>query len=245
MSYTSEYTLAVWHGAEKTTELGGGHPTRHAAEVWRRIYAGEKPPSFELPRGVVRENVDVYSTFKNKKATLASPSTPKEYVRSELFAAKFRADECGSRFDAPVPVFSLAADGGTVTVTLTAEPAFDYTVLCSDMLGTRIAGTVSGQTGEFVPSSAGVRLGRRRTFPSGSGGYGNAGGSARNAADGKESRDGTNAEPCRLYPDKTVIFTHAPFSFGGKVTYTVQMSVADGDGAVIGALSKDCFVSRL
>ena len=246
VSYTSEYTLAVWHGAEKTTELGGGHPTRHAAEVWRRIYAGEKPPSFELPRGVVRENVDVYSTFKNKKATLASPSTPKEYVRSELFAAKFRADECGSRFDAPVPVFSLAADGGTVTVTLTAEPAFDYTVLCSDMLGTRIAGTVSGQTGEFVPSSAGVRLERRRTFPSGSGGYGGGSGNPRLGAPDETDggTDGSDSDGGELYPDKTVTFTHIPFSFGGKVTYTVQMSVADGDGAVIGALSKDCFVSQ-
>lgn len=215
VSYTTEHTLAVWHGADKMTELGGGHPTRHAADIWRRIYSDETPSPFTLPRTVVREEVDTYSTFRNRKATLALPSTPREYRRQELFALKYRADDGGSRFARPAPAFSLAAKGADVTLTLSAEPAFDYTILCEDALGTEIVAVYS-QTDGFVPRSA------------------SCSGSVRNPETDGEA-----------YADSVVALRHSPFSFGGKVTYTVQMSVAGGDGTVIGTLSESCFPNFL
>ena len=88
VSYTTEHTLAVWHGGDKMTELGGGHPTRHAANIWRRIYGDKKPGNFLLPRGVERCVIDDYSTFRNRRPTLATPSTPQKYTRTELFLTR-------------------------------------------------------------------------------------------------------------------------------------------------------------
>lgn len=214
LSFTAEHTLAVWHGADKMTELGGGHPTRHAANIWRQVYENEKPADFVLPRGVVSEEVDLYSTFRNKKATLALPSTPSEYRRTELFNVKYRADESASRFALPTPDFILSTEGQTVKLELNAEPAFDYTVLCTDATGTKIVAVYSQNEGLLrYDASLSYTL-----SPS-------------------KKDDGST----ELYPDTVVTIKHKPFSMGGKVTYTLQMSVAGGDGTVTGTQSKDCF----
>lgn len=215
LSYTTEHTLAVWHGADKMTELGGGHPTRHAANIWRKIYADGAPASFVMPRGIVREDVDVYSTFKNKKATLALPSTPDEYRRAELFSVKYLPDGSGSRFAAHSPEFSVSTEGAAATLTLRAEPAFDYTLLCTDATGTRIIAEYSSEKG-LVRYDA--TLSEIPAPP-----------------------EDEAAASDELYPDAAITLSHTPCSMGRKVSYTVQMCVAGSDDTVTGTATKDCF----
>lgn len=146
VSYTRDYTLAVWHGAESMTELGGGHATKHAASVWRGVYRSDRRPArFARPSGVVEAEIDVYSTELNKKVTLAVPATPDVYRRKELFSMKYLPDSGGSRFTDPVPEFSVSAlSSGEVSAEIKISSAFDYTVLCTDLFGTRIVAEIDG-----------------------------------------------------------------------------------------------------
>lgn len=209
VSYTSEHTLAVWHGADAMNELGGGHPTHHAADIWRRLYGGELPADHMLPASVVRKDVDVYSTTKNRKATLAVASTPEKYKRSELFDKRFIPSSQGSRFVSSVPRFTLSAADGTVTVMLLAEPPFEYSVICEDALGRRLIAICSAENGcvRFADTV--------------------------NCA-------GETPEDVSGYDDTRFTLTHRPFSFGGKVTYTVEMR-AEGENVNTGASDAECF----
>ena len=226
VSYTTEHTLAVWHGGDKMTELGGGHPTRHAANIWRRIYGDKKPGNFLLPRGVERCVIDDYSTFRNRRPTLATPSTPQKYTRTELFLTRYLPDERGSAFISPTTDLTVraASDGGT-QLTFTAQGPFVYTVLCRDTLGERVLGSFSAE-------KMSLDLPQRffSAFPGASSGL---------TLLGTEKINGE----CR-YPDVKVTLGHTPFSFGGKVTYTLKLSISGGDDAVIGSVSADCFPYR-
>lgn len=144
VSYTSLHTLAVWHGADKMDELGGGHATRHAASIWRGLYGEEKPADFTMRGDVVRMPVDTYSTLKNRMATLADESTPERYLASELFDAH-NLPVAKSRFCSPTPEFTLSVEDGRVKITLLTEPAFGYAVTATDALGTRTVGEFSPQ----------------------------------------------------------------------------------------------------
>lgn len=135
LSFTSEHTLAVWHGAERMTELGGGYPTRHAARIWKNLYSQTRPTAFPCPEGVVRKEIDLYSTYKNRMLTKATPFTPREMVAEELFNVAFLPSSSVSRFENPTADFTLSVNGNRVVVTFEAEPVFSYRLLCRDLLG--------------------------------------------------------------------------------------------------------------
>lgn len=144
LSYTSDRTLAVWHGGASMTELGGGHPTLHAAKIWRTAYTKGFPSDFSAPSGIVVDDVDTYSTVKNGKLTLAVPSTPSEYRRTEIFNAAFRGDTSMSRFENPHADFDVEVVDDKVTLSFEVEPVYDYTLLCSDFFGTRVVAQLNG-----------------------------------------------------------------------------------------------------
>ena len=218
VSYTSEDTLAVWHGGDGMTELGGGHPAHHSADIWRRVYHDAPPADLPAPRGTVKMKVDVYSTFKNRKVTPAVPETPAEYVREELFAAEYLPDEGGSLFLSPRPRFELSADGNGAVITVTAGPAFDHELYCTDATGTRLIGRIKRGSGEFVGENGANVI----VLPS---------------ATENEDGDGVPSSGAELYPDRTVVLRHIPITLGGKVTYTLTASAGEASGS----LSKHCF----
>lgn len=223
VSYTTRHTLAVWHGGDDMTELGGGHPTKQAAKIWKALCEGDPPPAFLLPRGVRRENVDVYSTFRNKKVTLAVADTPMKYVKSELFASSFRPTEDGSAFIAPLPRFTAETSDGVVTLNVQTEPAFDIKLTCTDALGTRTVGTISGETGAFVREK-GMDTRPPRV---GDGIFGIP------LASGTEKGED-------IFRTRTVTVTHTPFSMGGMVTYTLTLVLPES-GKEMGSASAVCF----
>ena len=147
VSYTTVHTLAVWHGGTKMTELGGGHPTLHAAKIWRSVYDGKPAPqNFGMPYDIVKDEIDVYSTRKSGKLTLAVPSTPFRYRKAELFNAAFRGDDKMSAFANPEPVFEIEVKGNSVEIRFDVEPVYHYTLLCSDAFGTSIVSETDGAT---------------------------------------------------------------------------------------------------
>lgn len=223
VSYTTRHTLAVWHGGDDMTELGGGHPTKQAAKIWKALCEGDPPPAFLLPRGVRRENVDVYSTFRNKKVTLAVADTPMKYVKSELFTSSFRPTEDSSAFIAPLPRFTAETSDGVVTLNVQTEPAFDIKLTCTDALGTRTVGTISGETGAFMREK-GMDTRPPRV---GDGIFGIP------LASGTEKSED-------IFRSRTVTVTHTPFSMDGMVTYTLTLVLPES-GKEMGSASAVCF----
>lgn len=201
LSYTTERTLAVWHGGVPMTELGGGHSTLHAAKIWREVCKNSLPASFSAPAGIVADDVDTYSTVRNGKLTLAVPSTPSDYRKTEIFNAAYRGDTSMSCFENPHAEFDLEVVDDKVTLSFEVQPVYNYTLLCSDFFGTRVVAQLNG---------AAYNL------------------------DEKSDESMQN-------PVYSVV--HTPFSFGRQVTYTLQLSVTDGDGTIIGTTSKGCFPS--
>ena len=242
VSYTTEHTLAVWHGAEKMTELGGGHPARHAANIWKTVYQkGDGPVPFALPRSVTEEEVDAYSTFCGGKTVLALPDTPEKYVFKELFDIAHRADTAGSRFAGAAPDFELAAEDA-VTLSLTAEEPFVYEIYCRDPLGKRLIAVLDGESGSLIKANETPQYGRAKN-----GGYFGGtvirGGTTAYAGKGEVSvLKREKIRETERFPALSVTLSHTPFSFGDKVTYTVE-ALSKENGKPLGSAEKSCFPS--
>lgn len=87
VSFTTKHTLAVWHGGEKITETGGGHPTMSAKEIWKNFYkSGELPQDFVLPDSVKPFEIDLYALENEQRVLLAGENTPKKHTKTELFS---------------------------------------------------------------------------------------------------------------------------------------------------------------
>lgn len=225
VSYTSAHTLAVWHGGEKMTELGGGHPARHSSNIWKKLYSEETPAPFSLPRTVVKERVDVYSTFKGGRAVLALPNTPNEYVCEELFSRVFLPSSEGSRFLSASPALNVSAAGNGAEISFTAETPFIYALYCTDALGKRLVARLDGGTGALLPLADGPRAG------------------ASAAVIGEVSlKKCEKKDEYTHYPSFGIVVSHFPISFGGKVTYTLETVIKES-GVSIGSEEKACFPS--
>ena len=78
VSYTPDYTLAVWHG--DADETGGGHPTRHALSIWTDLHNTANynlDSRFDSPENIVNLPIDIYSTNKLNHVTIATENTPR------------------------------------------------------------------------------------------------------------------------------------------------------------------------
>ena len=242
VSYTTEATLAVWHGGTDMTELGGGHPTRHAANIWKTICSEEIPAPFALPRTVVKKRVDAFSTFSSGKTVLALPGTPEKYVFEELFSSSRLPDAEGSRFLSALPEFTLAADGGSAVLTLTAEEPFLYAIYCADALGERRVALLDGETGALLDGYDEAD-GASRENPTSNGIF--FGQMPRSAPAGSREVSVLETEKVRetsRFPALSVTLSHTPFSFGDKVSYTVEV-LSKESGKPLGSAEKSCFPS--
>lgn len=91
LSYTSAHTLAIWHGAGYTSEVGGGHPTMTARNVWDSFYQNVDsetayPSDFVLPETVMEFEIDGYALENEQRVLIAGENTPEIYVKKELFS---------------------------------------------------------------------------------------------------------------------------------------------------------------
>ena len=146
-----------------------------------------------------------------------------KYVKSELFASSFRPTEDGSAFVAPLPRFTAETSDGVVTLNVQTEPAFDIKLTCTDALGTRTVGTISGETGVFVREK-GMDTRPPRV---GDGIFGIP------LASGTEKGED-------IFRSRAVTVTHTPFSMGGMVTYTLTLVLPES-GKEMGSASAVCF----
>ncbi len=145
VSYTSDYTLCVWHGADKLNELGGGRPTKQAANIWKGVYYDRKPSDFAVPEGVVTEYVDEYTTHKLKIVTAADAKTPDRYAKQEVFKIYNTPSRAPSLFtDVPECDFTLAVENGRVAISFEAQEIYDYRIFCTDALGRRLIAEIKG-----------------------------------------------------------------------------------------------------
>ncbi|MEG1663297.1 MAG: penicillin-binding transpeptidase domain-containing protein, partial [Clostridia bacterium] len=126
------------------TEQGGGHPTKHAANIWRTMYA-TPPTAFEKPQSIVAGSYDTYSTAKDKILTLASKNTPKKYCKTELFSLSNLPKTISTRFEnISAPEFSILQKGSNILLSTNFEEIYDYEITRNDALGKKIIKTFSG-----------------------------------------------------------------------------------------------------
>lgn len=146
-SYSTDYSVVVWHGTGKMSENGGGYPTHHAKEIWSALYQdGTKPNEFARPNGIVERAVDSYSTSKNKVLTFALPSTPQKYVNTELFDEEKLPESGKSHFADVIPEYyvALGDNVGGVSITLPVNELYYYELYRKDILGMRLIDSVDG-----------------------------------------------------------------------------------------------------
>ena len=147
ISYTPQYTLAIWHG--DADETGGGHPTRHAYNIWRGLYDSESfnfSSSFNVPEGIVKLPIDTYSTKKLNQVAIATENTPIKYVKNEFFKKSNPINIQTSLFESSDVNFDISVEkqSNMVKITLFAEDIFTYKIVRTDILGERVVGNING-----------------------------------------------------------------------------------------------------
>lgn len=151
-SYNSQYTVLVWHGNDDgISERGGGYPTRHALNIWRAI-ADKKAivRSFESNFDTYECEIDVYSTKLNRHVVAATPNTPLEYRKTELFSLKNIPSSSGSKFDSIAPIkLNAINENGKINLSFDSEIVYVYELYRTDVTGTKLIFNEIG-TGETI-----------------------------------------------------------------------------------------------
>jgi len=91
--YNPDYVITVWMGFDETNNknylppgtVGGSYPAEIAKQIVGYIYKNRKPSDFTKPLNVVEVELDLKALKEHKKAMLASPLTPEEYIIREFF----------------------------------------------------------------------------------------------------------------------------------------------------------------
>ena len=152
VSYTPNYTLAVWHG--DADETGGGHPTRHALSIWSDLHQTANynlASRFDSPENIINLPIDIYSTNKLNHVSIATENTPRRYVKNEIFKKSNRSNFETSIFEATPLDFEVSVEnyGKTVEISFWGEDIFNYQIIRNDILGERIIGNIIGY-GSYV-----------------------------------------------------------------------------------------------
>ena len=148
VSFCDKYTLAVWHG--NANETGGGHPTKHAYNIWKNLYEKTEKSTFqkgfERPNSVISLPVDTYSTSKLNSVTLATDNTPQKYVKNELFKQSNKVDFENSLFEHYSVNFEISVKDAdkTVEINFKTEDIYTYYIVRTDPLGSKTISTVDG-----------------------------------------------------------------------------------------------------
>ncbi len=77
ISYTTEHIIGVWIGNENNELMpnsitGGGYPTIFNREILKFLYKNHKPSDFEIPKSVIKVNVDKKLLTAEKQALIDS-----------------------------------------------------------------------------------------------------------------------------------------------------------------------------
>lgn len=216
-SYTSRHTLVIWHGGDET---GGGHPTMHAKRIYQDIYSDYSPADFCAPSTVKSENVDLYSTLKNKSVTLATDGTPSKFVKSELFKVTDELSSNDSAFESASVDFSVSAKNGKVIIEFSPESVYDYELSRIDAIGEKVV----------------------FTLPADLSAYSNDG-----KLKEKENLSIYNDGVLITYTDNRLFVTvvDGPLSVGAPVKYTLKATIKNknSQNKVLGTAEKQVFVN--
>lgn len=93
VAYNPEYVVTVWMGYDNVDKqhympadaVGGKYPAEIVKAIFRYIYQGRNAPDFTKPANIIEVKLDAKALQEQKKALLASPLTPPEYVITEYF----------------------------------------------------------------------------------------------------------------------------------------------------------------
>ena len=151
VSFNKKYTLAVWHG--DSNETGGGHPTRHASNLWKDLYQAAEKTDFyreiERPDSIISLPVDTYSTKENMQVTLATSLTPSRYISNEIFTASNSVNFGKSLFDNCEIDFDISIKNGlnpTVIISFDTKEIYQYSLTRKDVFGEKIIYSSTGKT---------------------------------------------------------------------------------------------------
>ncbi len=152
VSYNTAYTIVVWHGG-KVAETGGGHPTMHALNIWKKV-GGESMQfdKFKIPQNIIKLPVDTYSTNKNMQVTLASINTPEKYIKYECFNDTNKPNSGKSMFeniDFDFNITAISDDNSDVlsnyiNISFDVEDIYFYKVVRKDFTGENIIFEMDG-----------------------------------------------------------------------------------------------------
>lgn len=216
-SYTSRHTLVVWHGGDET---GGGHPTMHAKRVYQKIYSNYYPANFKAPTTVKTENVDLYSTLKNKSVTLANDCTPPKFVKSELFKIDDDLSSNHSKFESASVDFSVSVANGKAIIEFSPESVYDYELSRVDALGEKIVFTLPADLSAYSED-----------------------GKLKNRENSSVYCDGVLI----TYTDNRIFVTVVdnPLSIGAPVKYALKATIKNknSQNIVLGTVEKSVFVN--
>ena len=147
-SYNNKYTVVVWHG--DADETGGGHPTKHAYNIWKSLYEHCNKNSdfvdFKTPASITKLPVDTYSTKKLNHVTIATSNTPSKYIKNEYFKKSNAINFEISLFESSPIDFDISRDSSNenIKISFFGEDAFAYKLVRKDILGERIIGEFAG-----------------------------------------------------------------------------------------------------
>lgn len=168
VSFNKKYTLAVWHG--DSNETGGGHPTKHASNLWKDLHQTTEKVDFyreiEKPDSIISLPIDTYSTKENMQVTLATPSTPSKYISNELFPAsntinfgKSMFERCEIDFDVSI----TNSENQAVIISFDTKEIYHYTLKRKDIFGEKVIFSSAGKT-EIKLSDNPISIGMPITY---------------------------------------------------------------------------------
>ena len=148
VSFNDKFTLAVWHG--DADETGGGHPTKHACNIWKTLDNHMDINGFSRfskPQNICTLPVDTYSTKKLNRLTLSTDNTPSIYVKYEYFKQSNTVDFETSLFEYCPVDFKIFVDSNVkcVKISFQCQDVFTYQLLRKDILGECLIATVDGK----------------------------------------------------------------------------------------------------
>lgn len=147
-SFNDNFTVVVWHGNDVgMKEKGGGYPTMHALKIWQNLSNKySMPRSIKIDSSVVSLDVDTYATSKDKTVVLASPNTPKEYRKSELFCANKIPSAISCCFDSIQKLdFDIKVKANAVELSLQPEKIYTYRIYRNDNVSRVLIAEIDGK----------------------------------------------------------------------------------------------------
>ena len=148
VSFNNKYTIAVWHG--DSNETGGGHPTKHAYNIWMAMGKISKIADFEsgfsTPKSIIVMPVDTYSTKKLGHVAIATDHTPQKHIKNEYFRRSNKVYFENSLFEECAINFNIMAQNQDehVTISFVADEIYTYYLERLDLLGNTTIAIING-----------------------------------------------------------------------------------------------------